>query len=83
MEVRKCIDHGMKPPSHAKDKRRTDPQGCLGRSDILKSEFCITSYLLYLDSTFVSNLLKTDVASWLRKCHIPCVIFVFDLSVLV
>lgn len=59
----------------ARDKRRTDPEGCLGRSDILKSEFCTMSSLLDLVSTFVSNLLTTDVASWMRKClcRIPCV----------
>lgn len=74
-EVRKCTDQEMKPSSHARDKRRTDPEGCLGRSDILKSEFCTMSSLLDLVSTFVSNLLTTDVASWMRKClcRIPCV----------
>lgn len=84
MEVRKCTDQEMKPPSHARDKRRIDPEGCLGRSDILKLEFCTMSSLLYLVSTFVSNLLTTDVASWMRKClcHIPRVIFISDLSVL-
>lgn len=84
-EVGECIDQEMKPPSHARDKRRTDPQRCLGRSDIFKSESCIMLYLLNFNSTFVSNLLRTDVASWMWKCvcHIPCVSFAFDLSILV
>lgn len=62
------IDQEVEPPFHARDRRRIDPKGYLGRSDILKSEFCIMSSLLYLDSMPVCNLLKADVASWMRKC---------------